>query len=80
MMEMTGFKWTPRSRRAAFMLAIEPKKYTEIAQELNITVQTLWNWRQDGDFNRKVGQISNKAYRAWIDEKIAIDLYARKLQ
>ena len=36
---MTKFKWTPRKRRAAYMLACEPKRYNEIAAELNITVR-----------------------------------------
>ena len=55
---MDKFKWTPRKRRAAYMLACEPKKYTEIAKELNITVQTLWNYRQSADFNREFGKLA----------------------
>lgn len=52
------FKWTPRKRRAAYKLACEPKKYRQIAAELNITEQTLWNYRQSPDFNREVGKIA----------------------
>jgi DNA-binding CsgD family transcriptional regulator len=33
-------------------------KYTEIAKKLNITVQTLWNYRQYAEFNREVGKLS----------------------
>lgn len=64
---MTQFKWTPRKRRAAYMLACEGKKYREIAKELNITEQTLWNYRQDPAFNREVGKLSARADRARIE-------------
>jgi len=47
-------------------------KYTEIAAKLNITVQTLWNYRQHAEFNRKVGQIAARADRASIDVQIAL--------
>jgi len=69
---MVKFKWTPRKRRAAYMMACEPMKYTEIAAKLNITVQTLWNYRQHAEFNRKVGQIAARADRASIDVQIAL--------
>jgi len=42
---MDKFKWTPRKRRAAYLLACEPMKYKDIAAKLNITEQTLWNYR-----------------------------------
>jgi len=45
------------------MLACEPKRYNEIAAELNITVQTLWNYRQHAEFNRKAGQLSARENR-----------------
>jgi len=69
---MVNFKWTPRKRRAAYMMACEPMKYTEIAKKLNITVQTLWNYRQHAEFNQKAGQIAARADRAAIDVQIAI--------
>ena len=60
---MSKFKWTPRKRRAAYLLACEPKKYKDIAAELNITEQTLWNYRQAAEFNREVGKfISHLSY------------------
>jgi len=71
---MDKFKWTPRKRRSAYMLACEPKKYTDIAKQLNITVQTLWNYRQHGEFNRKVGKISARENRLRIETQIAISL------
>ena len=69
---MTKFKWTPRKRRAAYMLACEPKRYNEIAAELNITVQTLWNYRQHAEFNRKAGQLSARENRLRMETQIAI--------
>jgi transposase-like protein len=71
---MDKFKWTPRKRRSAYMLACEPKKYTDIAKQLNITVQTLWNYRQHGEFNREVGKISARENRLRIETQIAISL------
>jgi len=56
------------------MLACEPKKYTDIAKQLNITVQTLWNYRQHGEFNREVGKISARENRLRIETQIAISL------
>jgi len=71
---MDKFKWTPRKRRAAYLMACEPMKYTEIAKKLNITLQTLWNYRQHGEFNRKVGKISARENRLRIETQIAISL------
>jgi len=53
------------------MLACEPKKYTEIAKELNITVQTLWNYRQYPEFNREVGKISARENRLRMETQLA---------
>jgi uncharacterized protein YjcR len=69
---MGDFKWTPRKRRAAYIMACEPMKYKEIAAKLNITVQTLWNYRQEPEFNRKIGQLSAREDRAMIDTQVAI--------
>lgn len=69
---MDKFKWTPRKRRAAYMMACEPMKYKEIAAKLNITVQTLWNYRQEAEFNRKVGQLSAQENRVMIETQVAI--------
>jgi len=76
---MDDFKWTPRKRRAAYLLACEPKKYTEIAKELNITVQTLWNYRQEAEFNRKVGQLSYREQRLRVETRLAIELKKHSL-
>ena len=54
------------------MIACEPMKYTEIAKKLNITVKTIWNYRQHAEFNQKAGQIAARADRAAIDVQIAI--------
>jgi hypothetical protein len=59
------------------MLACEPKKYIDIATELNITVQTLWNYRQHPEFNREVGKISAMENRVRIETNIAIALKKR---
>ncbi len=75
---MGKLKWTPRKRRAAFLLATAGKNYTEIADELGITVQTLWNWRQEDKFNRKVGEISARNQRLQIETNIAIRLKAMR--
>lgn len=69
-----AFKWTPRRRRAAYLLACEPMGYTEIAKELNITVQTLWNYRQYPEFNRKVGQIAAREDRLRMETRLVIEL------
>lgn len=71
---MDKFKWTPRKRRAAYMLACEPMKYTEIAQELSITVQTLWNYRQEAEFNREVGRLAYRENRLRMETRLAIEL------
>lgn len=78
---MSDFKWTPRKRRAAYMMACEPMKYKEIAAKLNITVQTLWNYRQEAEFNRKVGQLSAREDRAMIEAQVVIRFndFLRKL-
>ena len=54
------------------MLACEPMKYKEIAAKLNITEQTLWNYRQHRRFNRKVGKISARENRMMIETQVAI--------
>ena len=69
---MDKFKWTPRKRRAAYLMACEPMKYKDIAAKLNITEQTLWNYRQHPDFNRKVGQLSARENRVMIETQVAI--------
>ena len=48
------------------------KKYTNIAKQLNITEQTLWNYRQHGEFNRKVGQLEARENRMMIETQVAI--------
>ena len=69
---MSAFKWTPKKRRAAYMLACGPMKYKEIAAKLNITVQTLWNYRQEAEFNRKVGQLSAQENKVMIETQVAV--------
>lgn len=69
---MDKFKWSPRKRWAAYLLACGPMKYKEIAAKLNITEQTLWNYRQHPEFNRKVGQLSAQENRVMIETQIAI--------
>ncbi len=56
------------------MLACEPMKYKEIAAKLNITEQTLWNYRQHPEFNREVGKISARENRMMIETQVAIRL------
>ena len=73
-MASNDFKWTPRKRRAAYLLACEPLKYKEVAAKLNITEQTLWNYRQHPEFNRKVGQIAARDYRFRMEAHLAIEL------
>jgi hypothetical protein len=50
------------------------KKYTDIAKQLNITVQILCNYRQHGEFNRKVGKILARENQLRIETQIAISL------
>lgn len=69
-----AFKWTPRKRRAAYLMACEPMKYREIAAKLNITEQTLWNYRQHPEFNRKVGQIAAREDRLRMETRLVIEL------
>ena len=69
-----AFKWTPRKRRAAYFMACEPMRYNEIAKELNITVQTLWNYRQHPEFNRKVGQLAARNDRLRMKTRLVIEL------
>jgi hypothetical protein len=70
---MSKFKWTPRKRKAAYMLACEPLRYRDIAAKLNITEQTLWNYRQHPEFNREVGKISARENRLRMETRIAIE-------
>jgi uncharacterized protein YjcR len=63
---MENFKWNPLKHRAAFLLATELKKYYEIADMLGVTVQTLWNWRQNKEFTREVKRISDAETRTWL--------------
>jgi hypothetical protein len=69
---MDKFKWTPRKRRAAYLMACEPMTYTDIAAKLNITVQTLWNYRQHPEFNRKIGQLEARENRVMLETQVAI--------
>jgi DNA-directed RNA polymerase specialized sigma24 family protein len=71
---MTEFKWTPRKRRAAYLMACEPLKYKEIAKKLNITEQTLWNYRPHPEFNRKVEQLAAREDRLRIKTNVVIEL------
>jgi hypothetical protein len=71
---MDKFKWTPRKRRAAYLMACEPLKYRDIAAKLNITEQTLWNYRQYPEFNRKVGQLAAREYRLQMEMRLVIEL------
>lgn len=71
---MSKFKWTPRKRRAAYLLACEPMKYKEIAVKLHITEQTLWNYRQHAEFNRGVGKISARENRLRMETRLVIEL------
>lgn len=47
-------------------------KYTEIAKELNITVQTLWNYRQSADFNREFGKLAARENRLRMETRLGI--------
>jgi hypothetical protein len=71
---MDKFKWTPRKRRAAYLMACEPLKYRQIAAKLNITEQTLWNYRQYPEFNRKVGQLSYREQRLQMETRLVMEL------
>ena len=56
------------------MLACEPMKYKEIAAKLNITEQTLWNYRQHPEFNREVGKLSARENRLRMETCLVIEL------
>lgn len=66
---MENFKWNPLKHRAAFLLATELKKYYEIADMLGVTVQTLWNWRQNKEFSKEVKRISDAETREWLKNR-----------
>jgi hypothetical protein len=76
---VTKFIWTPRKRRAAYLMACEPLKYREIAAKLNITEQTLWNYRQHLEFNRKVGQLAARNDCLRMETRLVIELKRRGL-
>ena len=44
------FKWTPQKKKAAFLLADGTKTYEDVAKEVNVKVQSIWNWRKYPDF------------------------------
>jgi len=69
---MAKVKCHPRKRRAAYLLACGSKNYTGIAEELGITVQTLWNYRQDESFNREVQYFTN-----WIEKSFSFILISK---
>ena len=62
-------------------MACEPMKYKDIAKKLNITEQTLWNYRQHPEFNREVGKLAARENRIMIETQVAIgfnDFLSRK--
>jgi len=54
------FKWTSQRRRAAFLLSVGDKTNEEIATEVKVTVQALWNWRQYPSFLEEVESLTLK--------------------
>lgn len=54
------FRWTSQRRRAAFLLSVGDKTNEEIANEVKVSVQALWNWRQYPDFINEVEQLTIK--------------------
>jgi hypothetical protein len=71
---MDKFTWPPRKRRADYLMACEPLKYKDIAAKLNITEETLWNYRQRPEFNRKVGQLAARENRLRMETNVVIEL------
>jgi hypothetical protein len=55
------------------------KKYKDIAAELNITEQTLWNYRQSGEFNREVGKMSARENKLRMETRLVCELNRRGL-
>jgi len=52
-------------------------RYKDIAAELNITEQTLWNYRQAAEFNREVGRILARENRLRMETRLACELNRR---
>jgi hypothetical protein len=48
------FNWTPQRKKAAFLLADGTKTYDEVAKEVRVKVQSLWNWRKYPAFLEEV--------------------------
>jgi len=54
------FRWTSQRRRAAFLLSVGDKTNEEIANEVKVSVQALWNWRQYPAFLDEVERLTLK--------------------
>lgn len=48
------FNWTPERKKAALLLSNGEKTIDDIAEEMNITPRTLFNWRQHLDFQQEI--------------------------
>lgn len=51
---MDTFNWTVQTERAAQLIADADLTFGEIAEELDISPRTLWNWRQQPEFAAKI--------------------------
>lgn len=54
------FKWTAQRRRAAFLLSVGDKTNEQVANEVKVSVQALWNWRQYPAFLEEVDNLTLK--------------------
>ena len=56
---MTSDRWTARQRRYMEILADPEERRTqeEIAEELGVKRQTLWNWRQLEGFQKEIRRL-----------------------
>jgi hypothetical protein len=54
---MDAFHWTAQTERAAQLLADGKLTLGEIAEDLDISPRTLWNWRKDPEFAARVEEL-----------------------
>lgn len=51
---MDASNWTAQTERAAQLIADAELTFGEIAEELDISPRTLWNWRQQPEFVARI--------------------------
>jgi hypothetical protein len=52
------FKWTGQRRNAVILIAEGTKNYVEVAEEVRVRRETLWEWRQHPIFQAELNRLT----------------------